>query len=66
MAFLLNPHHSVRQTSPEDASSLKVHLESIEPDLFTTGLDDVSVTRDDSVKVPSGDDFRVSRHGPEE
>lgn len=55
----------MRQTSSADVSDLKVHLESVQPDLLSAGLDNVSVTRDDPVEVPSGNDFGVPRHGPE-
>lgn len=44
-------------------SLLEVRLESVQPDLFRARLDDIPVTRDQPVKVPSGDDFGIPRHG---
>jgi hypothetical protein len=47
------------------STRLEVHLEGVQPDLLASRLNDVSVTRDDLFKVPSGYDLGIPRHGTE-
>jgi hypothetical protein len=48
---------------PRIRSVVEIDLESVQPDLFGARLDDVSVTGDQPVKVPSGNDLGIPRHG---
>jgi hypothetical protein len=48
---------------PRIRSVVEIDLESVQPDLFGTRFNDVSVAGDQPVKVPSGDDLGIPGHG---
>jgi hypothetical protein len=48
---------------PRIRSVVEIDLEGVQPDLFGTRLNDVSVAGDQPVKVPSGNDLGIPRHG---